>query len=209
MNFLFGLSIYGYKILAIPWNIFLALVPCLIVYYLHQAMHTKTWVAITWFERLAFVFIFLFWFFFFPNITYLFMAPRHLVNYCSTWDANRVCIAQSWVVIFFTTYAVIGIPFFYYALNRMSILFGKFFGSLFKQLLPIIVIPFASIGMMFGLFGRYNSWDVLRHPLVLIQIAFGYLTNIIFLMNFLVFTISLYLIYYGLDIFIWKIIKKK
>jgi uncharacterized membrane protein len=112
------------------------------------------------------------------------------------------------MVVLFFTYAVLGVPTFYYALNQTTGIFKKLFNPMSAKVLPIIVIPLTSIGVMYGLFERFNSWDILTDPFSLIIKGIGYFTDINLLFNFLIFTISLYLIYYGSDYFIWKIIKK-
>ena len=110
------------------------------------------------------------------------------------------------MVIFFFTYALIGVPAFYYALKKMSQVFKQVLNDLSATLLPIIVIPLTSIAVMFGLFERYNSWEVLTKPLEIIKTGFGYFTDLNLFFNFLIFTLSLYLIYYGLDYFVRKIL---
>jgi len=209
MNFIFSLSINKYNILMIVWDIFLAVVPCLTAYYLALSVKIRKWNDFKIGEKVSFVLIFLFWLFMFPNTAYLFTMVRHLVNYCLYYDLNRVCSeGTTWMVILFFTYASIGIPTFYYALNKMSGVFKKLLNPMSAALLPIIVIPLTAIGVMFGLFERFNSWDILTNPLSLIVKGIGYFTDINLFFNFLIFTISLYLIYYGMDYFIWKIIKR-
>ncbi len=204
MNFLFDLSIGGYKALAIFWNIFLALVPCWVVYYLAKSVGRKKWKQFKAGQRLAFILVFLFWLFMFPNTAYLFTMVRHLVDYCSDYDRYRVCVEESWMVIFFFAYSLIGLPAFYYALSRMSQVFKKIFNELSAVLLPIIVIPLTSIAVMFGLFERYNSWNILTKPLEIIKTGFGYFTDLRLFFNFLVFTLVFYSIYYGTDYFLKK-----
>jgi uncharacterized membrane protein len=91
----------------------------------------------------------------------------------------------------------------------MSDVFKKLFNELSGMILPVVVIPLTSIAVMFGLLERFNSWDMLTKPWSIAEVAFGYFLYSTHFFNFLVFTISLYLIYYGFDYFIWQILKKK
>jgi uncharacterized membrane protein len=209
MNFLFSLSINKYNILTIFWNILLALIPCITVYYLTLTVKRKKWNDFKGSEKVSFILIFLFWLFMFPNTAYLFTIVRHLVNYCEHYDKYRVCAeGTTWMVMFFFTYSAIGLPTFYYALKKMTDVFKLLFNQMSATVLPIIVIPLTAIGVMFGLFERFNSWDLLLNPLGILRTTFGYFTDANLLINFLIFTISLYLIYYGSGYFIWKIVKK-
>jgi len=195
MQSLIQLNIHGYNLFMIPWNIFLALVPCFIAYYLKKAVGIKKWEDLGR-QRLVFAMIFLIWLFMLPNTAYLFMIPRHLVDYCGDYDKYRACLDGSWKVIFFFTYAAIGLPTFYYGLRKMEKLFKSMCGKIYAIFLPIIVIPLTTIAVMFGLYERYNSWDVVLNPKELLSTAASYFTNIVMLTDFLVITAFLYLIYY-------------
>ena len=208
MEFLFSLSINKYKVLAIFWNIFLAMIPVVVVYFLSLSAKGKQWKNLKKLDRSIFVFVFLFWLFMFPNTAYLFTIVRHLVNYCHDFDKYRVCAEGTmWMPIFFYTYASIGIPTFYYSLKKMSQICGKLFTPLLSILLPIVVIPLTAIGVLFGLFERFNTWDLLTRPLLIVQAGFSYFMDVNLFFNFLVFTISFYLLYYGMDLFIQKLKK--
>ena len=206
MESIFSLFINKYQILMIFWNIILALIPCLTVYYLAKSVGKKKWGKLGG-GQWAFATLFLFWLLMLPNTAYLFTMVRHLVNYCFDFDRYRVCAEEAWIVMFFFVYALIGVPTFYYALNKMSRIFRTLFNEFAATFLPIITIPLVAIGVMFGLFERYNSWDVLTRVNEIIRTVFGYFTDGNQLLNLLVFTLSFYLIYYGADYLLQK--KKK
>jgi len=189
------MNIHGYNLIMIPWNIFLALIPCLIAYYSAKAVGKKKWKDLGR-GQLVFMVIFLIWLFMLPNTAYLFMIPRHLVDYCDDYDKYRACLEGSWKVMFFFTYAAIGLPTFYYGLRRMERLFKSMCGKIYAAFLPIIVIPLTSIAVMFGLYERYNSWDVIFRPCDLMRTFGSYFTETYLLTDFLVFTACFYLIYY-------------
>ncbi len=202
MTFLIQLNIHGYNILTIFWNIFLALLPCLTVYYLAKSVGKKKFKQFKIIEIVAFILIFLFWFFFFPNTAYLFADIRHLVDYCTDWDAYRVCKEETWMVFFFFTYALAGVPTLYYALKKMSVLLGNVFFDKLRIIFPLIMIPLTSIGVMFGLWERFNSWNIINQPLSLFKTGFSYFTDATLFFNFFILTICMYIIYYGVGIFI-------
>jgi uncharacterized membrane protein len=200
-----NLAINNYSIIFVLWNVFLALVPCVIVYFFAKKVGRSSWSQIKWYRHKLFVIAFLVWLFFLPNTAYLFTMVRHIVDYCSDYDKYSVCVEEAWMPMFFFTYALIGVPNFYYALNKMSQVFKKLFGGLAFIALPIIVIPLTSIGVMFGLFERFNSWEVITKPMDIFKTGLNYFTDAAQLTNFLIFTIALYLIYYITDFLIWKI----
>ncbi|MBU0705803.1 DUF1361 domain-containing protein [Patescibacteria group bacterium] len=191
------MEINDYPLILVFWNIFLAFLPCWAVYFL--ATHSKLRK-----NRVIFALIFLFWLAMLPNTAYLFLMVRHLVDYCADYDVYRVCRNGSWVVLFFFTYGLIGLPTFYYALSKMTDIVAQKWGKQAKKLFPLTVIPLTSVGLMFGLYERFNSWDILKKPLSLLGAVTDYF-NIPFLTtDFLVFTFTLYLIYYVTDFF-WKL----
>lgn len=204
MEFLFTISISDYNILYLFWNVFLALVPCFTVYYLAKAIDLSSWRQIKWKGRVGFIALFLFWLFFLPNTAYLFTMVRHLVNYCTDFDRFHVCAERAWVPLFFFTFALIGVPTFYYALNKMTRVFKTLFGGMTAKVFPILIVPLTSIGMMFGLFERLNTWDILTKPWFILEVTGSYFMTSVRLTDFLIFTVLLYFIYYGTDFLITK-----
>jgi len=184
------MQINHYGLYFVLWNIFLAFLPCWVVYFLGEHKKLRR-------NRLLFALIFLFWLAMLPNTAYLFLMVRHLVNYCANYNIFRVCQTGSWIVLFFFTYALIGLPTFYYALSRMTKLVKR-------KWLPAPVIPLVSVGMLFGLYGRFNSWNVVTRPYQLLKTTVSFFTTPYLLTDFLVFTLALYLIYYTTDFF-WKL----
>jgi uncharacterized membrane protein len=184
------MQVNGYGLYFVLWNIFLALLPCWAVFFLGEYRFLQK-------NRLLFALIFLFWLAMFPNTAYLFFMVRHLVDYCQDYDVYRVCQTGSWVVLFFFFYALIGLPTFYYALNRMTKLIKR-------KWLPLPIIPLTSIGLMFGLYERFNSWDVITRPRLLLDAVIRYFTVPALLTDMIIFTVALFLIYYVTDFF-WNL----
>ncbi len=203
MEFLFSASINQYKILMVFWNLFLALVPCLTAYHLNKVVGEKKWNKLGK-AQWAFVFLFLFWLLMLPNTAYLFTMVRHLADYCPDLDCYRVCPEQTWMVMFFFVYALLGVPAFYYAIDKMKQVFKTLFSPRSAAFLPVFTVPLAAIGVMVGLFERYNSWDILIKGDEIISTVSSYFTNADDFINFFAFTLSFYLIYYSIDFLLWK-----
>lgn len=203
IEFLLTTKVNDYHIATFCWNIFLALIPCLIAWRLSTAYYLKKWGNISFMNRLFFGLTFPVWFFFFPNTAYLITDIRHLVDYCEELDFFRVCVNEAWVVPVFFTYALIGVPTFYYALKKMTLVIEKLFGKWARRLFPLFMIPVTALGLLLGLVARFNSWEVVARPWHIAETALFYLTDKTMLNNFFAYTLMLYLIYYAIDL-LWK-----
>lgn len=196
MESLLTLQINNYYVAIVFWNIFLALIPCFIVYRLSKGYYLKKWANISQISRLWFLLIFLVWFFFFPNTAYLFADIRHLADYCEFPGPFKACAYQAYIVPIFFTYTLVGVPTFYYALSKMSYILGKLFGQKLGKQFPIYMIPITAIGLMLGLVNRFNSWDIVLKPLSIIWAVGLQLRNPIMLLNIASYAIMMYIIYY-------------
>lgn len=182
------MQINDYGLFFVFWNIFLALIPCGVVYFLTHHKKLSS-------HFLSFWPLFFIWFFFYPNTAYLFFMVRHLVDYCPDYDTFRVCSEGSWVVFFFFTYALTGLPTFYYALNQMTRLLSQKWGRGWGAIFPVIMIPLTSVGLLFGLYERFNSWDIIKRPQQIFQTIFDYIRTPFLREDFIVFTLLLCFIY--------------
>lgn len=204
MSSIASFQIHGYGVVYIFWNLFLALIPCFVIYFLIRSRFVRPWAELKNSDRILLLLIVLFWLFFFPNAAYLFTIVRHLVDYCSSYDMYRVCTDEMWKVPFFFSYSLLGLPTFYYALSRMEVVIAQVFGNFFHSLFLTAVIPATSIGVMLGLFERFNTWQIISDPLLIVKTGFGYLAQTDSFLVFLSFTVSLYLIYFGTSYFLNK-----
>ena len=196
INYLLNLEINDYNMVVFAWNIFLALIPCVIAYFLQNNFRYQKWGVLDSWHKVEFLILFIIWFFFFPNTAYLMSDIRHLVNYCDHPGLYRMCKDQAYIVPIFFTYALIGLPTFYYALSKMATTLKQLFNQTSARLLPILMIPLTSLGLMLGLVARYNSWDVILKPFKIIHTTFLFLADPVMLLNILSYTVMLYLIYY-------------
>ncbi|MFH1012563.1 MAG: DUF1361 domain-containing protein [Candidatus Peregrinibacteria bacterium] len=197
-----------YPLLMVAWNTVLALIPCLIAYYLAQAVRGKRWETLNRVNQILFTIVFLVWLFFLPNTAYLFTMVRHLLNHCEAFDPFlRVCREEAWMVMFFLLYALVGLPTFIYALRKMSRVFHKTFGAAVGEYLPLVIIPFTTLGVLMGLIDRLNSWEVLTRPLIVIEIGLTYFADAYKFWNLIAYAAALFLIYYGIGHALRKILK--
>ncbi len=187
--------------LGIGWNLLLAIIPCILVYELSHWVRGRTWQKSAPSARITFIAAFLFWFFFFPNTAYLFTLVRHLVDHCTDYNIHRVCFEEAWKVPLFLFYALMGLPTFVYSLRMMQRVFSQWFGS--GRFLPFFIIPLTALGILFGLFERFNTWDIVTHPLTLVEKTLSYLTQPWSLLDFFVYIFVLSAIYYG-TLYLWK-----
>jgi uncharacterized membrane protein len=156
------------------WNLFLAAIPCAAAYgirYLH--LENK-------FTAKLFILLFI-WFIFYPNSPYIFVDFRHVgyVNQLPLWVDYALTALFSLTGAYFGFESIILIR---------SILY-KITG--FKAGLMVLILNLlAGFGVYLGLVLRFNSWDVLFNPLVLIASLFLIFTNSSDLIQASVFTVA-------------------
>jgi uncharacterized membrane protein len=101
------------------------------------------------------------------------------------------------MIIFFFTYASIGWVAFVYLLNQMKSFIEMLFNKIVVRIYSIIIIPFVSLGVLLGLLNRWNSWEIFIYPTDFLKNVFIYFTDCIYFMNWLIFTVFLYILYFG------------
>ena len=100
----------------------------------------------------------LLWLLFFPNAPYILTDLQHL--------GQRAGEAPIWYdVIMLIWFAWTGLLLGVISLYLMQELVRREFGRLFGWLFVLSVAGLSSAGVYIGRFIRWNSWDVLRHPL--------------------------------------------
>src|SRR5680860_83225 len=189
-----NISINQYQLTTIFWNIFLALLP-LVFYFLLRVYWLKTGLIKIKQKTLAIV-LFIFWLLLFPNTAYIITDIRHLLNYCPIDSPNKVCLEGTWLITVFFTYSIFGWVSFYYLLRLMSDFINNLFKSLPTYLFAVLIIPLTSLGVLLGLLNRFNSWDVFFYPGSLLKVALVYFLDLSYFLNWFVFTVFLYLLYF-------------
>jgi uncharacterized membrane protein len=184
----------GYPFLVVVWNLFLALIPFFLFLNLNGCWR-KTKFKTTWQKILAGVIFFL-WLIFLPNSAYLIVGVRHLLNYCPVDSANSVCVTSAWEIMYFFILSILGWIFFVIFLKQMRALLAKIYDPKISRIIIFIIIPFVSLGVVFGLTERFNSWDVFFNPLAILGNLLRYMTTWEYLRNFLAFAAGYYLLFF-------------
>ncbi len=192
---IYKLTINDYKVVVICWNLLLLFVPyflCnLIIKYWHQNKFKKFYQKIL---ALGLGFI---WLLFIPNTAYIITDIRHLLNYCPLDSPHKVCPENVWMIIFFFFYASFGWVAYVYLVNQMKEFLAKAWGRKISLLYTWLVIPFISLGVLLGLINRWNSWEFFIYPINLFKNVSVYFTSLDYFINWLIFTIFLYILYWG------------
>lgn len=197
----------------IVWNLFLAIIPVALGYGVawcieRYSLSGKGGVA--WWVWTPLV---LAWFAFLPNACYLLTEWRHfLLSPASPIGFMREAAAdkdrrllltiftQSWV---FFLYTGVGLLAFALSIRPMERLLGKTsVPGAVRLLLGVALFVLTSLGVYLGLIVRLNSWDILRRPLYVLDVAGAVLLVPVRLKAILVFAALLWLLYKFVDIFL-------
>jgi len=193
-----NIAINHYQLVTVVWNIFLALLP--LAFYVLLRLYWRRTGFDKFSQKAIAVVLFILWLLFFPNTAYIITDVRHLLNYCPLDSLNKVCVDNAWMIIIFFTYSSFGWISFYYLLKLMSNLTSEIFNKLQPRLFASIIIPIASLGVLLGLLNRFNSWDVFLFPLWFLQVFLIYFSDINYFINWFIFTVFLYLLYFAGDV---------
>jgi len=114
------------------------------------------------------------------------------------------------MIPFFFLYAILGWIAYVYLVNQMKYLIDKLFGKRVVLAYLWLISPVFSLGILLGLVNRWNSWDLLFFPTEVLNGALLYFSDWTYFKNLLIYTFSLYILYFIGDIlFVEKIKFKK
>lgn len=143
---------HSYFLLFLAWNLFLAAIPFLITFHLLSRKKVHKYRLLLWFGL---------WLLFLPNAPYIvtdFIHLQHLKANIFWLDA-----------ILIATYAVSGLLFYFISVKDMEELLHRHFQHKKVKFL-LWTIPFlVGFGIYLGRFLRWNSWDIVQRPQVLIK----------------------------------------
>lgn len=168
------------------WNIFLAIIPYIITIYLSDRKKLS---------KISFIIIFAAWLAFLPNAPYIITDLFHL---------SRSAFQNIWIdTLVISTFAITGMLLFCFSLFQMKrILFG-FFSRKTSQAIIIATIFLSAFGVYIGRFLRYNSWEILSHPIQLFSDIFNMVLHPIINQEVWIFTFSFSLfLWLGYSVFI-------
>ncbi|MEI8103541.1 MAG: DUF1361 domain-containing protein [Candidatus Moraniibacteriota bacterium] len=150
--------------LFLSWNLFLAVVPyglARLVEYFHeryQQFSFRLWGS------------FFTWLLFFPNAPYIITDYIHL---------NRLSSADQLVfdLLLITSFSLTGLFFGLFSLSIVHSVIRERWGRVQGWLLVAGISFLSGYGVYLGRFARWNSWDILTNPNLLIADALGRLLN--------------------------------
>jgi uncharacterized membrane protein len=134
------------------WNIFLAWIPYRLSYFLYGRPAESKWKQ--WL-------LFATWLLFFPNALYIITDLVHL-------DLETGVPKWFDAILLFTS-AIVGLMMAFISLYRVEQFFKRLY---YQRLLPYIMLGIlflGSFGVYLGRFLRWNSWDIIHHPIGLLS----------------------------------------
>lgn len=188
------LSINGYPILVIFWNLFLIIIPWLLCGSLARYRRkTKFKKPI---HKLIAIFLGLLWLLFIPNAAYIITDVRHILDICPANSPHNVCLPNAWMMMFYFTYAVLGWVAFVYLIRQMNDLVAKIWHKQAAIWFRVVIMPITALGLLLGLINRWNSWELFTTPISLFKTLLLYITDLNYFMNWLLFSVFLYILYW-------------
>lgn len=156
----------GYALSWFAFALALAMVPFLASRYLFYHKRFDATSAI-----LAFV-----WVLMFPNIPYLLTKGRYLLGYCESTSPWSLC-AGSWVIGFFFLHAFIGALLMYLSIHDVATAFRRKWHGLNHWHVAAVSLMLSAVALPIGLFGRFNSWNVFNHPLLVLDSGISFFAS--------------------------------
>jgi len=159
----------------LSWNLFLAWLPylfCLVAVWLHNR-HPRRW----WLIGLPAML----WLIFFPNAPYLITDFLHLEErpYIPLWYDIILLASFAWTGIF------LGIT----SLWIMQGIVKSYTGQLISWFFVMLAIGLSGLGVYLGRFSRWNSWDMLIQPKIIMAEVVSKMSDPFNNLRFLGFTV--------------------
>lgn len=147
-----SLNLFNQSTIRIVWNLFLALIPLTLSFYLFRPTASRN--LVWWTILLVFIA-------FLPNAPYILTDSIHIIelwqNYPS-WAIALVLIPQ------YALFIVAGFEAYVIALTKLEEYSANLFSPQFSLLVRAIIHGLCAIGIYLGRFERFNSWDLLTRP---------------------------------------------
>lgn len=142
----------------LAWNLFLAWLPVVSATFASRLVRQRRWSS--WAGALPLA---LLWLLFFPNAPYLLTDLIHLRPHgaVSIWYDVLLMGTCVW------TGVLLGVV----SLRQMQIVVGEVLGFAASWLFVLIVTGLTGVGVYLGRFLRWNSWDVIADPFLLLWIV--------------------------------------
>ena len=151
-----SLNLFNQSTIRIVWNLFLALIPLTLSFYLFRPSTSRS--LVWWTVLLVFVA-------FLPNAPYILTDSIHIIelwqNYPS-WAIALVLIPQ------YALFIVAGFEAYVISLTKLEEYSADLFSQKYSLLVRAIVHGLCAIGIYLGRFERFNSWDLITQPIQVI-----------------------------------------
>ena len=142
--------------LFLVWNVFLAIIPYTITMYLSSTRKLS---------KLKLGFWFVVWLAFLPNAPYIVTDLIHLRS------SNDLML---WLdVIVLISFAITGLLLFFLTVRDMQLLVASKFEKIPIKVLTFFILGLCGFGVYLGRFLRYNSWEIISNPKILISDIVG------------------------------------
>ena len=145
------------------WNIFLAVIPFFISYFL-LGLSNKNKLT-----KIIFIIGGIFWLFFIPNAPYLVTDLIHIG------EIRTVPILYDTILLFSS--ASLGLLLGIYSIYHMEQILKKKYSFKIVSKIIYITIFLISFGIYLGRFLRFNSWDIITNPIIFINTLGKIFTN--------------------------------
>lgn len=188
----------------IPWNIFLALLPVALGFYLLRRYSPTHFGLLPSGKKWQLAGLLLFWLLLFPNSIYLISEARNLLGYTPEADLPyNACVRHIWRVYFIFAYSLPGWFGFACSLGQIRRLLGRLFSPVMGWGAVVFLVPLGTLGTFLGLFNRWNIWEAVTHPLFILIDGIEHLTDPVRFFNLAVISLVLYFLYLLGEIIFW------
>ncbi|MFK7834152.1 MAG: DUF1361 domain-containing protein [Winogradskyella sp.] len=150
----------SFFLLFLIWNVFLAIIPFAITMYLNTKPKLSKFQLGFWF---------LVWLAFLPNAPYIITDLIHI-----KFGSDLFLWLDVLVVL---SFALCGLFLFYMSLINMQLLVKLKFKKISMTTLTFVILFLCGFGVYLGRFLRYNSWEIISQPQVLISDVFNILIS--------------------------------
>ena len=134
------------------WNVFLAIIPFVITMYLKTSTNLS---------KIKLGFAFIIWLAFLPNAPYIVTDLIHI----RIGNDSRLWLD----VLVLLSFALSGLLLFYTSILDMQHLLKSKFKKLPTESLILVILFLCGFGVYLGRFLRYNSWEIISQPQILIS----------------------------------------
>lgn len=172
------MNYFLYTIAWMSWNIFLALIPLLIV-----------WLILKYKNSVVRLLMAILWLLFFPNTLYLLTDLRHIPKVLLRLTGIELYLS----LFMFLILVVLGILTYIYSVYPLEKKFLR--NNEFKYIIIFGLNLLNSFGLVLGRIFRYNSWDAFIKPLSILHTSIEVLLSPYYLLYILIFSIISSFIY--------------